>query len=127
MRNWKVLIPIGCLGMLVLAVVMCAGIAGAVFMSLKSSWPYTEGVNLASHNPVVVKELGEPIKGGWLVTGSVHITGPTGSAELSIPLTGPKKSGTLNVTAQRRDGEWKFERAVVAVHGSDLKIDLLKP
>jgi hypothetical protein len=71
----------------------------------------------------VRKLLGEPIEEGWLFSGSIHVTGPSGAARLAVPLRGPRARGTLLVAARKREGEWAFERAEVQV-GSE-RLDLL--
>ena len=99
-RNWKWVVPVGCLGTLLISVAVCGGVFMLIFSFVKSSWAYTEGVNLARHNATVVAELGEPIEPGWAATGSVNVNGSSGDADLTIPLSGPKNSGTLYVVAQ---------------------------
>jgi hypothetical protein len=130
-RNWKWLVPVGCLGTLVLSVGCCGGIFGVVFYSLKNSWAYAEGVELARHDPAVVAELGEPIEGGpieggWLVSGSINVTPVSGDANLAIPLAGPKQKGTLYVVAQKQAGQWRFTQARVDTAVSGKQVDLLR-
>ena len=93
--------------------------------SIKSSWAYTEGVDLASRHPDVVADLGEPITVGWFTSGSISVSGSSGEADFSIPLRGPEGRGTLYVIAKRRAGEWAFELAEVDVHGRKDRINLL--
>jgi hypothetical protein len=125
-RNWKWVVPVGC----IVPTVVCAGICGGIVAlglgMLKSSWAFSEGVELARHDPKVIEELGEPIETGWQISGNVNVNGPSGEAELSIPLSGPKKQGTLFVVAKKRTGEWKFEKAEVQVEGRPDKINLLQ-
>jgi hypothetical protein len=111
--------------MLVLTVAFAALIATLILSGVKSSWACSEGVELARQNPTVVAELGEPIDAGWLVTGSIRVTGPSGRAELAIPLHGPQNSATLYVVAHKQVGQWQFERAEVEVEGKAERIDLL--
>ena len=124
-RNWKWFVPVGCLIPLVLAIAVCAGIVGLVFQSMKSSWAYSEGVKLAVHNKEVVAALGEPVTPGWTVSGSVNVSGSSGHADLTIPLSGPRGKGTLYVVARKEAGQWKFTRAEVEVEGRKERIDLL--
>jgi hypothetical protein len=126
-RNWLWVVPVGCLGMLGLSVASCAGIIGIGFGIMKQSWACTEGVGLARHNKKVVDLLGEPIETGWMLNGSINESGPSGDADLAIPLSGRRNNGTLYVVAKKRAGEWKFERAEVEVEvaGQRQRIDLL--
>ena len=109
-RNWKWMLPVGCLGLIL--VVAAAG--GAIFLfamsAVKSSDVYKGALQRAQSNPAAVSLLGEPIKDGWLVKGNVQFTGGSGSANFEIPLSGPKNSGTLYVRAINEGGAWMYER-----------------
>jgi TonB family protein len=109
-RNWKWMLPVGCLGLIL--VVAAAG--GAIFFfamsAVKSSDVYKGALQRAQSNPAAVSLLGEPIKDGWLVKGNVQFTGGSGSANFEIPLSGPKNSGTLYVRAVNEGGAWMYER-----------------
>jgi len=124
-RNWMWFVPVGCLGALVLSVGCCGGILGIVFYSLRNSWAYAQGVELARQDPAVVAELGEPIESGWLASGSINITTVSGNANLAISLSGPKQKGTLYVVAEKQAGQWQFTQARVETAGGKT-IDLLR-
>ncbi len=124
-RNWKWLVPVGCLGAIVAFVGLCGGILSIVFYSLHNSWAYSEGVELARRSPAVVAELGEPIESSWFASGSININNDSGSAVLTIALIGPKQKGTLFVVADKQAGQWHFTRARVETASSGNKIDLL--
>jgi len=111
--------------MLLIPVALVAALFAAIFSGLKTSWAYTEGVDLARHNPAVVQALGEPIESGWLVQGHINFVNDNADADLAIPLSGPRGSGTLYVVAKKKDGQWHFERAEVEISGGKEKIDLL--
>ena len=87
-RNLKWLIPVGCLGSLL----VCAGGIGAivliVFGAIKSSDAYTEALERATSNAAVQAALGTPIQAGWFPTGSINTSGSSGSADLAIPISG---------------------------------------
>ena len=72
-------------------------------------------------------DLGEPVKAGWLVSGNVNVNGPSGEANLSVPLSGPHGKGTLYLTAHKRAGRWEYEVLEVEVEGRQDRIDLLTP
>jgi hypothetical protein len=124
-RNWKWIVPIGCLGSLVLAAALCAGIVGVFLGSMKSTWACSHGVDLARHNQRVVERLGEPLESGWLITGQINVSGTSGNADFAIPLHGPRNTGTLYVVAHKTAGQWQFDRAEVEVNGQAERIDLL--
>jgi hypothetical protein len=124
-RNWKWMVPVGCVLPIVLCAGLCAGIVGGFFGVMKSSWAYVEGVELARHNPKVVEKLGEPIETGWMIAGYVNIDGKSGHARQTIPLSGSKNQGTLYVTAEKSAGEWHFEKAEVEIDGLSERINLI--
>ena len=125
MRNWKWVVPVTLIGGAAITVGMFASIFAFVIGTIKSSWAFTEGFRLAQQNIAVTAALGEPIESGWFPTGSIHVSGPSGEAELAIPLRGPRGRGTLYVVARKSAGTWDFELAEVKVAGRAERIDLL--
>lgn len=125
-RNWKWVVALGC----VVSVVLAIGFVGAIFLmvsnSIKQSGAYALGVALAQNNASVRQALGEPVTTGWLTTGSISVSGPSGEASLSIPLEGPDGSATLYVEATKRKGQWKLEFAKVEISDSPDRINLLQ-
>ena len=69
-------------------------------------------------------ELGTPIETGWFVSGSVSVSGPTGHADVSIPLSGPRASGTLYGVADKSAGLWTFSLLELELEGRPGRIDL---
>ena len=126
-KHWRWAVPVGCVGGVVLVFALRVGLVAVVLNGTKSMWPYEEGVRLASESPAVVEALGRPVEPGWWYTGSTKIVGPSGEADLAIPLSGPLGRGTLYVIANKRAGEWSFELAQVEIEGRKERIDLLGP
>jgi hypothetical protein len=123
-RNWKWVVPVGCLA----PVLVCGGaialIIVVVFGAIKSSEPYTEALAKARANQEVKALIGEPIEPGYFVNGSIEVSGPSGKADFSIPISGPKKSATLHVVGTKAAGKWEYSTLEVAPEGSDKRIDL---
>ena len=125
-RNWKWFVPVvGCGTILV-----CVGCVGiivvTVFGAIKSSDVYEEAFIRVQENSAAQQALGEPIKDGFLVSGSIEITGSTGSADFTIPVSGPKASGTVYVVARRSAGVWEYTTLELELSESGERIDLLK-
>ena len=108
-RYWIWLVPVGCAGSVFMVFALVALVVFADFAGFKSSWPYTEAIKLARENPDVIEELGEPVRAGWLVGGSIDLSGSSGEAKLAIPIRGPQNSGTIHVMAKKSAGMWQFE------------------
>lgn len=116
-RNWKWMLPAGCLGLILAVVALVGGIVFVTMSAIKSSEVYKGALGIAQSHPAAVERLGEPIKDGWFVTGNVNLGAAGGNANLEIPLSGPKGSGTLHVRAVSPGGSWMYERLDLAAGG----------
>ena len=86
---------------------------------------YRQGVAAALHHPEVITALGDPVEAGFFTLGTVSVSGPSGSADLAIPLAGPKGEGVLYVVAEKEAGAWTMSRLEVEVEGRAERIELL--
>ena len=108
-RNWKWLIPT----LLLAFLLVIGGFVAAVFYGIthmmRGSEPYQVAVESAMKSPDVQAKLGTPMKVGWFTMGNINLNGASGSASLSIPLSGPKGSGVIYVEARKKGGTWRYE------------------
>ena len=116
----------GCLGILVLFLCFIALIVFAVFGMMKSSDVYKAAVAKAKAHPSVQKTIGTPIEEGMFITGNIDVSGSTGQANLSIPISGPNGKGTIYVVAAKSAGQWTFSTLVVEIKETKQRIDLLE-
>lgn len=121
-RNWKWFVPVTLFCLLVFAAVVIGLIITLVMGSIKGSVPYTRAMAQAKADPVLIAELGTPIEDGWLVSGSIKTSGSSGTASFTIPISGPKKSGTLHVIALKSpfvtgSEDWKITLLEVEIDG----------
>jgi TonB family protein len=128
-RNWKWFVPVSLVSLLVFGGLIIALIVTVVMGSVKSSVPYTRAMTEAKTNPELVAELGTPIEAGWFVTGSISTSGSGSNADLSIPISGPKGSGTVHVVASKSPfaagtGDWKITVLEAKVNGGSEVINL---
>ena len=121
---------------LVATIVMVAVVAGvglvlALFVGimslLKSSDVYRQAVTKAQNTPAIVEALGKPVTAGWWLSGNINVSGPSGSADLAIPISGPKGRGTIYAVATKQAGQWRFKLLEVAVDGQAQRIPLVPP
>jgi hypothetical protein len=96
-----------------------------IFALIANSEVCQLAVEQAQSNSAVAERLGKPIKRGLWVSGNIEVSGPSGRANLEIPLSGPRGKGTLYAVAVRSVGIWKFEALQLAVRGDPNRIDLL--
>jgi uncharacterized membrane protein YhaH (DUF805 family) len=121
-RNWKWLVPLLCLAALV-------GLCGfVVFFEnlMKSSDAYSGALSRAKANPAVVASLGTPIKDGFFVSGSISENSSWGNANLVFPITGPKGSANVYVSASKSSDQWHFDRLIVQNNQTREQINLLE-
>jgi len=134
-RNWFWVVPVGCLTPLVI----CCGVPGlffaGLFSSLKSSEPYAVALERANGDGRVLVELGQPVTGDFLVFGSIkkHVGVQNGvstaeeTINLSIPVSGPKGSGTIEVVATKAGGKRIYSKIILIVPSRTAPLDLLAP
>ena len=124
-NNWKWAAPSGCL-LLVLLFAACIGaFIYFVFSMMKSNEAYQHSLDAARHDTQVVAALGQPIEDGALMSGNFSENGGSGSANFSVPVSGPKGAGTIYVEATKSAGLWHYRTLVVEIDKTHQRIDLL--
>ncbi|MFN2476635.1 MAG: cytochrome c oxidase assembly factor Coa1 family protein [Chthoniobacterales bacterium] len=123
-RNWKWFVPTGCLSLIALFCIFIALIVFVVFGAMKSTDVYKTAVARAKSNPAVTAALGSPITEGMFLSGSANTSGGSGTADLSIPISGPKGKGTIYVTATKAGGDWDYSKLYVEVDKTKERIQL---
>lgn len=123
-RNWKWLVPVGCL-----VPMLCCGTFGAVTYfgaskMIQSSGVFTTALMKASANKDVQATLGTPLTPGLGMNGGFEEKNGRGTADFSMPLEGPKGKGTLVVKATGAGGEWTYETLEIEAGGK--RINLLE-
>ncbi len=126
-RNWKWFVPVGCLSIVAIIAGFVALLVFLVMGSIKSSDAYKLALEKAQQNPIVQQKLGTPIQAGTFVAGSINVSGTSGKADLTIPISGPKGKGAIYVDATKFAGEWKFNRLEVGFDAGGERVDLLQP
>ena len=124
-RNWKWFVPVGCLSSVILLAAFIAVIMIFVFGLMKSSDAYKLALDKAKSSPEVIEALGTPIREGYFTSGNINVSGPSGNADLAIPISGPKGGATIYLEAQKSAGEWSFSKLIVEIKGSRKRINLI--
>jgi len=124
-RNWKWFVPVGCLSIIAIFAGFIALILTFVFGMMKSSDVYMQALDRTRNNPALVSALGTPLEAGYFISGSINVSGPSGNAELAIPISGPKGKGTIYVVATKTVGEWSYSQLMVQIEQTGQRIDLL--
>jgi len=105
-------------------IVLFVGIFVGVFSLLRHSEAYQLGVSRLQNSPIAANLLGTPITTGY-PSGSIRITGSSGTATLSFSASGPRGSGVVIVRAIKEYGTWSLTRLTLKLDGKDEVIDLL--
>ena len=129
-RRWGCT-PLSCLigGVTFIVVVGCVvGIFAGVISLFRDSDVAQEALARAQRDPQVEAALGRPLEIGWfLPTGSLRTdAGGGGQVDLTLPISGPRGSGTLIISGVRTRGVWVYDRMIVTVNGTGQRIDLLR-
>ncbi len=84
--------------------------AGGLFYSVekmfRSSEPYRSALARAQDSPCIVGELGSPVIEKGMISGSISESRTDGSADMEIPVRGPRGGGELDVSATEAGGTW---------------------
>ena len=125
-RHWKGLV-VAIIGLIVAAcIALAVSIVGLVMWSIRQSDVYRMAMAKARQNPRLVQILGTPIEPGWLASGSIQIENDSGSANLTIPIHGPREKAKMYLDARKRMGEWTFNSLTVKTDAGD-QIELVPP
>ena len=123
-------IAFGCGGCVLLVfVVMAFGacIFAVVMMAMRSTDACGMSLQAAQSSETMKRELGEPMKFGWIVSGSVKITNGQGRANVNVPISGPKGDATVHtVGTKQSNAPWVFTEMQATIKATGQKVDLLK-
>nr|WP_321247545.1 cytochrome c oxidase assembly factor Coa1 family protein [uncultured Psychroserpens sp.] len=124
-RNWGWVLGGGCLSLIVVGVLVIGGIVYKVSDTLKESEPYTYALIRTIDNERVVEFLGTPIETNGMGSTSYKYANGSTSAELVIPIKGPKDEGSIIVDAEKINDEWAYNLLYVKIDGETETINLL--
>lgn len=117
---------IGC-GCAVIALIAILGIGGcfaAFYWGMKKNQPYIDAIQTVTTHPDAIDALGEPIKPGFMISGSISIKNDTGEADFTIPVSGPEGAGKVRIVGKKAGGAWTYETFELQVEGQDEPIPL---
>lgn len=123
-RNWWWVLLLVFLGLILICAGLCAGIGGGALAVLKNSEPYQMALEQARTHPEVIERLGEPIKDGFLPTGSMDVSDGRGEALLQFKIAGPKGEAKVSSRSQLIGEQWGISQLDVTFEdGHRLVID----
>jgi hypothetical protein len=92
------------------------------FRAFRTSEPCRVALARAGASSSVVGRLGEPLEIGWLVRGKIK--GPR--ARFTLPIHGPRGSGSIHGVAVRSEGTWRFSVLVITFAATGEQHSLLE-
>lgn len=115
----------GCLGLILVSVVISFGVYFLAMEVIQKSDVYAEALKRAENSAEVQKELGTPIAPGWSFSGSANYSNDAGSARFTVPVSGPRGEARLKVKANKKSGgPWLYDQLEVDFpdgHTTDLR------
>jgi YD repeat-containing protein len=116
-------------GPAIAVVVVLAGFALLYLYAyrLRASPAFATAMKLVSQSAEAKVALGEPIRVGLGVRGTLNDSLASGYAILAASVSGPKGKGTLYVVANRLGSDWDIEREALQTGNGSRRIDLTPP
>lgn len=124
-RNWGWVLGGGCLSIILVVVLAVGGLIYKVNDAVKESEVYAYAFTKTIENDEVISYLGEPIETNGLGSTSYNYSNGTTTAELTIPIKGPKDEGNIVVNAEKINDEWAYNLLYVKIDGEPGRINLL--
>ena len=118
-------VPLGCLVVVLGCAGVCSGFIFTVFGALKGIEPYQMALERVQNSPRAKQLLGEPIRDGWVVSGSFSVQNDTGDADITFAVSGSKDSGNVHVIANRAGGKWTITNLTLDTKNES--VDLTEP
>ena len=126
-RNWKWALPsFGCLTIIVVFALLFGAMVSKVTDMFKDSVPYSVSMETLQKNEMVIEKLGEPIEPNGMFQGNINYENDEGTADLKIPVKGPKGEATLLVIAEKKGENWTYQTMNVSFKDSNEIINLIE-
>lgn len=123
-RNWKWFVPT----VIGVPILICAGVCGGIIYfgmsAIKQSAPYLAGLEAIDGHPAALAVLGSPIEAGTITRWNFQIENNTGSADIALPVSGPKGGGLLSVKGTMINGQWTYSEIKLLPDDGSAAIDL---
>lgn len=111
-------------GLLVLALAAFVAIGEYV---MRSSPAYRTALAQARASRALADAIGEPMREGWLVDGSIRTRGANGTARFEFDLVGPRGAAKVHAELREDEGAWTIAVLRARVPGHGEAIDVAAP
>jgi hypothetical protein len=117
-RNLKWVIAGGVLLCLLTFALFIGGVVMLASSAMRSNDVHRTAMERVAAHPEAVARLGTPVEPGFFTSGSIEVNPRSGSADVSIPVSGPQGSGAISVVARKRAGTWYYDVMQLESEGS---------
>lgn len=128
-KNWLWVIPlVGCLTIIIMFFIFIGSIFYGVTSVLEESQPYQYALEKINQDDEITDELGWPIKKDGFIISKYNYNNGKKTTKLSVPVSGPKGSGTLFVEASfdsAKDENWIYDVIRIEIKDHE-NIDLIE-
>ncbi|WP_062056914.1 cytochrome c oxidase assembly factor Coa1 family protein [Aquimarina longa] len=125
-RNWGWAVPLGgCLTIIILFFIFLGSAIFGISKMITASSPHQDALIKVNEDDYIIDILGEPIETDGIVNGKLLYENNTGSADISIPIKGPKGEAQLYVVGTKQNELWTYTEMYVIINETDEQIDVL--
>jgi len=125
-RNWKWVVPVGgCLTVIFLIIFFIGSIFYGVTTIFEGSEPYEYAFQKINQDEQLIELLGAPIEKVGMPQGNINYHNNEKSADMRIPIAGPKGNGMLYIIAHGEGDNWTYDEIRVTVK-DDEEFNLLE-
>lgn len=124
-RHWKMALACSSLVIVMLGLTAIGLFVHFFFGLFRNSDVVQQAMVVVREDVVVQQELGTPIEIGYFTVGNMEISGPSGYADISIPISGPKGEAKAYVIGERSAGKWTLTNLEVKFE-EGRRVDLLE-
>jgi hypothetical protein len=122
--RWK--IPLGAVLILLFGVVCSVPGLFIAQRTIQNSGAYVEALAMAEAEPEATNLLGDGWKPGVWTWGHFKSGPGLGYADLSIPVSGPKGSGAIEIVARKNGDRWFLRKVCLVVPAVHQTVDLMQ-
>lgn len=119
-RNWKWALPVGgCLSLIIIGIIAVGTIVYGVTNAIEDSKPYEYALQKINTDEDLIKALGSPIEREGMVSGNWNYSNGQKTADMRIPVAGPKGEGILFVEASGEGDNWTYHVIRVVIEDQE--------
>lgn len=127
-RNWKWLVPITALLILIIAFLLLTSGITSFAQAYTEPSLYENALEKSRQNKRVIEVLGnlQPVDKLTIIEGNVVYTADNNAVDLTFRVTGTKRNGKMDIAAVKNKRNWEYELIKIRVKNPEEEIIILK-